>query len=78
MTRAAKQILDDALALPEEERLDLASELLASVDGPGDPDWDAAWLTELDRRAAAADRRGAPGEDWANVRARLLERLAAR
>jgi hypothetical protein len=78
MTRAAKQILDDALALPEKDRLDLASELLASVDGPGDRDWDTAWLAELDHRASAADRGEVRAEEWADVRARLLERLAAR
>ena len=77
MARLAKQILDDALALPEDERLNLASEILASVDGPGDPDWDQSWLTELDRRAGAADQGGA-AEAWEDVRARLLARLAAR
>jgi hypothetical protein len=30
--------------LPEDERLELASEIIASVDVPRDADWDAAWL----------------------------------
>jgi hypothetical protein len=34
MTDAAKKLLEAASALPEDERLELASELIASVDGP--------------------------------------------
>lgn len=48
-----KKILDELLALPEDERLEIASEIIASVDGPADADWDAAWLAELERRTKA-------------------------
>jgi hypothetical protein len=41
--------LQDVLALPEAERLELASEIIASVDGPRDTDWETVWLNELDR-----------------------------
>ena len=75
MTRAAKQILDEALNLPDEERLDLATELIASVDGPPDGDWEAAWVAELDRRAQAARDRGQPASEWDEVRARILAGL---
>jgi putative addiction module component (TIGR02574 family) len=74
----AKKILDDVLALPEEERLQLASEIIASVDGSADADWDAAWLAELERRTKAAEARGAPAPEWAEVKARVLARLASR
>ena len=76
MTRAARDLLGNALALPEDERLELAAELLASVDGPADPDWDAAWLAELDVRAAATG--DSKGQDWSQVRSRILERLQRR
>jgi putative addiction module component (TIGR02574 family) len=75
MTRASKRLLDDALSLPEEDRLELASELIASVDGPPDGDWEAAWTAEIDRRIAAANRRGAPAAEWSEVRARVLSEL---
>ncbi len=75
MSRTAPQILTEALELPEHERLQLASEILASVEGPGDPEWDRAWLEELDRRASAADRDEVAREEWATVRDRLLARL---
>jgi putative addiction module component (TIGR02574 family) len=75
MTSSARKLLQDVLALPEDERLELASEIIASVDGLGDGDWEATWLTELDRRADAAKARGGTASDWADVRARILKRL---
>ena len=75
MTDAAKKLLEAASALPEDERLALASELIASVDGPADGDWESAWLAELDRRVEAAREKGEPAAEWSDVRARLLSRL---
>jgi len=49
MTNTARKLLDDVLLLPEDERRELASEIIASVDGPPDADWEQAWLAELDR-----------------------------
>jgi putative addiction module component (TIGR02574 family) len=77
MTRSSKAVFDDAVALPEADRLQLASELIASVDGPPDADWEAAWTAEIDRRIAAADRSGAPAADWSDVRARILSQLGS-
>jgi len=78
VTKAANKVLTEALALSPEERLDLAAELLASVDGPADPDWEPAWQAELDRRAAASDASSAPPAEWSEVRARVLGKLASR
>lgn len=78
MTKAATKILTEALALTPEERMDLAAELLASVDGPADPDWEEAWQAELDRRAAASDASNTPPAEWSEVRARVLGKLASR
>jgi putative addiction module component (TIGR02574 family) len=75
MTSSARKLLQDALGLPEDERLELASEIIASVDGPRDADWEAAWLAELDRRTEAAKARGGTGTDWTEARARILKRL---
>jgi hypothetical protein len=55
MATRFESVLEQALALPEEERGDLAARLLRSLE-PDDTDelstqeWDAAWSTELDRR----------------------------
>ena len=75
MTHAGKKLLEAAQALPEDERLELASELIASVDGPPDADWESAWLAELDRRLAAARDRGESPSEWSEVRARVLRQL---
>ena len=39
-----------ALALSEEERAQLASDLMASLDGPADPNLSEAWDVEICRR----------------------------
>jgi putative addiction module component (TIGR02574 family) len=75
MTSSARKLLHDVLALPEGERLELASEIIASVDGPQDGDWQDVWLAELDRRVEAAKLRGETAADWSDVRARILQRL---
>ena len=78
MSDAARKILQDVLTLPEDERLELASEIIASVDGPRDADWDAAWLAELDRRTEAAKDRGESGADWTDVESDAEEELSGR
>src|ERR1700733_1664804 len=55
MSGSVRNLLQDLLALPEGKRLELASETIASVDGPSDADWESAWLGELDRRAHAPE-----------------------
>jgi putative addiction module component (TIGR02574 family) len=76
MTRAGERILRDVLGLPEEDRVRIVTELLASLDGPPDADWEAAWTAELARRERAATERGQPAPEWAEVRSRILSRLA--
>lgn len=79
MSAAVATLLRDALDLTEDQRLELASELIASVDGPADEDWDSVWLEELDRRVARAEARAQDdperGDDWAVVKQRVLGRL---
>jgi len=75
MSNTARRLLDDALKLSEDERLEVACELIASVDGPPDADWETAWLAELERRSEAAAARGEPAPEWADVRMRILQRL---
>ena len=75
MTDAAKKLLEAASALSEDQRLELASELIASVDGPPDADWESTWLAELDRRVQAARNEREPASEWSEVRARLLSQL---
>ncbi|MCB9673419.1 MAG: addiction module protein [Alphaproteobacteria bacterium] len=61
MGQTLRRITNDALALPEDERLALAAEFLDSVEGPDHQEWSEVWSTELDRRVPEADRTGDRG-----------------
>lgn len=74
MTDAGRRLIAEVLALPEAERLALLGELVASLDGSHDADSEAAWTHELDRRTERADA-GSEAEEWAAVRARLVDEL---
>ncbi len=79
MTHRAQELLREALALPLDERADVAAELLASLDQPPEMDAaaaEAAWAQEIERRARRVMAGKSPGEPWENVRARVARRLA--
>ncbi len=69
MTQAAAAVLADAL--DEHARAELAAELLASLDGPADPDAEAQWTAEIERRVAAIEAGTAVLEPWDEVRRRI-------
>jgi putative addiction module component (TIGR02574 family) len=50
-----KQIEDEALHLPEEERAELAQKLLLSLDAPTADEIEQDWLVEVRRRAREID-----------------------
>ena len=51
---AAKDLRQEALRLPREERAGLARDLIESLDEPADDDPEQAWLDEAERRATEA------------------------
>jgi len=50
MAGPARDLESKALNLPSKERARLAERLLASLEGTADPDAEALWLTESERR----------------------------
>ncbi len=80
MTPRVQDLLRDALALPVEERADLASELLASLEGPGDDpgEVEAAWAAEIEQRARRVLSGESVGEPWEDVRRRIEADLKKR
>jgi hypothetical protein len=72
MTRSVRRPLKDVLGLSEEDRVQIATEVLASLDEPPDAGWDDAWASELAHRQETARKRDEPGADWVDVRARVL------
>jgi putative addiction module component (TIGR02574 family) len=71
MTKAVDAILADALRLSADVRAQLAAELLASLDGPSDPDAEAAWQAEIQRRVADLDAGRTKLEPWEDVKRRI-------
>ena len=71
MSETARQILEEALRLPLDERATVVAELIASIDGEPDADAEQAWAIEIERRARRALRGESAGRDWPSVRADL-------
>ncbi|HEX4474522.1 MAG TPA: addiction module protein [Polyangiaceae bacterium] len=65
-------MLAEALRLPEDRRVKLATDLLRSVEGPPDTVDDEAWLAELRQRAERVLCGEAKGRPWTEVRDALL------
>ena len=75
---ASPDVLTEALRLPAEDRARLALELLKSLDGDRDPDADAAWDLEIDRRGAEVEAGTADTMTLDEYRAHVQRRRAAR
>ncbi len=74
MSSAAKKILEDALALPEEERKHVVEVLLTSLHRDPPEEVDAAWSEEAMRRLQRCERGETVAEDWDEVKRRLREK----
>ena len=71
----------EAMALPVNERADLAAELLASLDDAAaeDPaEVEAAWAAEIERRARRVMTGETAGIPWEDVRRRAEAELRRR
>lgn len=71
MTDRARKLLHDAMELPLPERAELAADLLASLDGEPDADVEAAWASEVERRAREALANPDDDVAWETVRDEL-------
>jgi putative addiction module component (TIGR02574 family) len=68
--------LTEALRLDRDARAELASELLASLDGPGDPTAEAEWNAEIERRLADLDAGRVTLVPWDEVKQRVRQKLS--
>lgn len=71
MTKETKKLLHEALKLPPEGRAALAGSLLESLDDRIDEDAEAAWATEIAKRAAELDKGSVGTVPWAEARRRI-------
>jgi putative addiction module component (TIGR02574 family) len=68
MTHEANELLEKVLALPENERAELAGILISSLETTVDPDVDAAWQAEVARRAQEVEAGKVKTIPWEQVR----------
>lgn len=78
MSKAVQTVLADALRLEPDARAEVAAELLASLDGPVDPDAEVAWDAEIDRRIADIDAGTIQLEPWSDVKRRIEREILGR
>lgn len=78
MPKSTHDVLADALRLEPDSRAELAAELLASLDGPAEPDAEAAWDAEIERRIAAIEAGTMRLEPWSDVKRRIERDILGR
>ena len=78
MSKTAEAVLADALRLDADARAELVAELLARLDGPADPDAEAAWAAEIERRVAAIESGSMKLEPWEDVKRRIEREILRR
>lgn len=67
----AKQLLEEALRLPDEERAALAGELIQSLETEVDADAEASWSVEIRARLDRLDAGTATTIPWSEARRRI-------
>jgi len=78
MSRTFTDVWKEASELSEADRAALAGLLIESLEGEPDPDVEAAWATEIEKRVAELDAATVKSIPWEEVRQRLLDRLHER
>ena len=78
MSRTFIDVWKEAADLPEQDRAALAGLLIESLEGEPDPDVEAAWAIEIEKRVAELDAGTVETIPWETVRQRLIDKLDAR
>jgi putative addiction module component (TIGR02574 family) len=78
MTQSVDQLLQQALALSDDEQLQLVAALVAAVDERGPRPFDDSWLEVIRRRSDEFDAELVQPIPWSKVNARARSRETAR
>jgi len=78
MTKATETEFADGLRLDAKARAELAAELLASLDGPADPDAASAWDKEIQRRVNSLEAGTEKLESWESAKRRIAKDIRRR
>ena len=68
----ANKVLEDALALPADQRARVAARLIESLDPEAEGDVDVAWRAEVARRVRELDDGTVESVDWLEARRQIL------
>ena len=74
MERDLNDVFQQVVQLPERDRATLASLLIEKLDLVSEPDVEAAWSEEIERRLAEIDASTVELIPWEDVRAELFGR----
>ena len=74
MARKIEELYQEASHLPDNDRAELAAMLLDSLEGEPDPEVEAAWAEEIERRVRQIDAGEVKLIPWEQVRAELFSR----
>ena len=74
MNTEPQQLLATALGMPESDRANLAASLLRSLDPADDPQADAAWAAEIQRRVESIDNGTVELRAWDDVISQMRQR----
>jgi putative addiction module component (TIGR02574 family) len=77
MTEEANELLKKAMALPVNDRAELAGSLLDTLDETMDEDVEASWQNEIALRIKELDSGKAKTVPWTEVRSRLTAKLTS-
>jgi putative addiction module component (TIGR02574 family) len=75
MARRLEELFQEASKLPDNERAELAGMLLESLEDEPDPEVEAAWAEEVERRVRQIDSGEVKLIPWEKVRADLFSRV---
>lgn len=75
MGRQVKELLEEAVALPEADRAELAGLLLETLENEPEPGVEVAWANEIERRVREIESGAVQTIPWEQVRAELYARL---
>ena len=78
MTKAAETLLHEAMKLEVSERAELASELLASLEGEPEEEVEAAWAAEIQRRIERIEAGSEKLLLWDDVKRRIDKEILGR
>ena len=76
MTEEVNELLKKAMALPVNDRAELAGSLLDTLDEAVDEDIEASWQNEIALRIRELDSSKAKTVPWIEVRSRLTTKLS--